>query len=575
MNIVERDNSGWGKLPATWPECLRKVLAARGIQQEEDLVYSLVDLPKPDLLMGMQDAVALLYRALQNDWHIKVVADFDSDGATSCAMMIRGLKMMGLSQLSFIVPNRFVHGYGLTPELLDEIDYQQQPDMLLTVDNGISSIAGVDVAKQRGMKVLVTDHHLPAEALPKADAIVNPNQQGDQFPSKSLAGVGVGFYVLLGLRQYCRQQGWFQQRAIAEPKITELLDLVALGTVADVVPLDKLNRTLVNMGIMRIRNNLACAGINALIQVAGKNRQALISSDIGFGVAPRINAAGRMEDMSLGIQTLLTDDQQQAVTNAQLLDQINQERRAVEADMQQDAIEKLARQFNDTQDKPLAYCLFDQDWHQGVVGLLASRIKEKQHRPVIVFAPSENGEIKGSARSIAGVHIRDVLARVAAIKPQLLSKFGGHAMAAGLTLKRQDLNEFEDCLLSVLRQQVSDDLLVQYYQTDGELAASDLSLQLAETLNNAAPWGQAFPAPQFHGDFHITQFRHVGAEQNHLRLSLQLDNGEVVTAMAFNQIAPSWLEQGGTARLCYRLDVNTFRDEKSVQLIVEYIQAID
>jgi len=575
MNIVERDNSGWQNLPETWPDCLRKIFAARGIQQQEDLVYSLAELPKPELLTGMQDAVSLLYQALKNDWHVKIVADFDSDGATSCAVMIRGLRMMGLSQLSFIVPNRFVHGYGLTPELLDEIPQAQQPDLLLTVDNGISSIAGVELAKQRGMKVLVTDHHLPAEQLPNADAIVNPNQHGDLFPSKSLAGVGVGFYVLLGLRQYLREQGWFEQASISEPKLTELLDLVALGTVADVVPLDKLNRTLVNIGIMRIRKGSSCAGINALIQVAAKNRQALITSDIGFGVAPRINAAGRMEDMSLGIQTLLTDDEQLALGNAQLLDQINQERRAVEADMQQDAIEKLAEKFSDTQDKPLAYCLFDETWHQGVVGLLASRIKEKQHRPVIVFAPSENGEIKGSARSIPGIHIRDVLARVAALKPALLSKFGGHAMAAGLTLKLADLNEFEQTLISVLSEQVSDNVLVQHYQSDGELAESELSLQLAETLNQAAPWGQAFPAPQFHGDFDIENWRHVGSEQNHLRLTLRVNSTQQITAMAFNQTAPAWLDETRQARLCYRIDVNTFRDVKSVQLIVAEIQKVN
>jgi single-stranded-DNA-specific exonuclease len=571
MEIVERDNAGWQNLPPTWPECVRKVLAARDIKSQHDLTYPLAELPKPELLSGMSDAVALLHEALQNQWHVMIVADFDSDGATSCAVIMRGLKMMGLSTLSFIVPNRFVHGYGLTPELLNDISEHEQPELLLTVDNGISSVEGVELAKQRGMKVLVTDHHLPGDVLPKADAIVNPNQKGDVFPSKSLAGVGVAFYVLLGLRQFLRTQNWFQKTGINEPKLTELLDLVALGTVADVVPLDKLNRTLVNMGIMRIRKGLACAGINALIQVAGKNKHTLVTSDIGFSVAPRINAAGRMEDMSLGIQTLLTDDGNLALNNAQLLDQINQERRAVEADMQQDAIEKLSDQFSESDDKPLAYCLFDHAWHQGVVGLLASRIKEKQHRPVIVFAPGDNGDIKGSARSIPGIHIRDVLARVAALKPNILSKFGGHAMAAGLTMKQTHFAEFEQILSSVLQQDVDDSVFIQQFQSDGILNDTDLSIQLAEHLINAAPWGQAFPSPQFHGEFEMVNWRHVGAEQNHLRISLRLNTGEVVTAMAFNHVAPDWFHGARSVTLCYQLDVNLYREQKSVQLLVKHI----
>lgn len=571
MKIVERDNNGWQKLPNSWSESVRKVLAARGVHDEHDLSFQLADLPKPELLTGMTDAVKLLYTALQQNWHIKIVADFDSDGATSCALAIRGLQMMGLTNLSFIVPNRFVHGYGLTPELLEEVPPTEQPDLLITVDNGISSIAGIAEAKKRGMRVLVTDHHLPGDELPKADAIVNPNLVGDEFPSKNLAGVGVCFYLLLGLRQYLRQQNWFEQQAIVEPKITELLDLVALGTVADVVPLDKLNRTLVNMGLMRIRKGLACSGINALIEVAAKNRFELVTSDIGFSLAPRLNAAGRMEDMSLGINTLLTDDVEQAITNARLLDQINQERRAVEADMQQDAIEQLAQQFSDDQAKPLAYCLYDKNWHQGIVGLLASRIKEKQHRPVIAFAPSEDGEVKGSARSIPGIHIRDVLARIAALKPQLLSKFGGHAMAAGLTLKEADLTEFEQLLNEVIADNVSDDALTQSYVSDGVLAHDTLLLSLAESLQYAAPWGQQFPAPQFHGDFVIENWRHVGAEQNHLRLTLRLDTGELVTAMAFNQTAPDWFDAGIEATLCYSLSINTFRNTKTLQLLIQHM----
>jgi len=569
MNITERDNSGWEQLPDSWPDCLRKVLAARGIKSEQDLTYPLAELPKPDLLLGMDKAVALLEQALQQNWRIMIVADFDTDGATSCAVAIRGLTAMGVNHIDYIVPNRFVHGYGLTPELLADIPQENQPELLITVDNGIASVAGVEEAHKRGIKVLVTDHHLPGEILPKAEAIINPNQHADEFPSKNMAGVGVCFYLLLGLRQHLRQQGWFEQQTIPEPKLTDLLDLVALGTVADVVPLDRLNRTLVNLGLTRMRKSLACAGINALVQVAGKQTSQLATSDLGFAVAPRLNAAGRMEDMGLGINTLLTDDYDEALTAAQLLDQINIDRRAVEKDMQDQALQMLEKMSFDQQEQPLAYCLYDDSWHQGVVGLLASRIKERQHRPVIAFAPGDEGEIKGSARSIPGIHIRDVLALVAAQNPELLSKFGGHAMAAGLTLKQQDLNAFEHALLTVLNEQVETDVLEQKLNSDGDIAHQDISLALAELLPSAAPWGQGFPEPQFHGQFKVENIRTVGQEGDHLRLTLSLNNNKNITAMAFRQQQPDWLIQSGEAILHYRLSVNEFRNQRSVQMLVE------
>lgn len=569
MNITLRDNTGWESLPDTWPDCLRKVLAARGIKSEQDLTYPLADLPKPDLLLGMDKAVVLLEQALQENWHIMIVADFDTDGATSCAVAIRGLTAMGVKHIDYIVPNRFVHGYGLTPELLDDIPEENQPELLITVDNGIASVAGVEEANKRGIKVIVTDHHLPGEVLPTADAIINPNQQGDDFPSKNMAGVGVCFYLLLGLRQYLRQQGWFKQQNISEPKLTDLLDLVALGTVADVVPLDRLNRTLVNLGITRMRKSLACAGINAIIQVAGKQTTNLATTDLGFAVAPRLNAAGRMEDMGLGINTLLTDDYDKALNAAQLLDQINLERRAVEKEMQDQALQMLEKMSFDIDEQPLAYCLYDSNWHQGVVGLLASRIKERQHRPVIAFAPGDDGEIKGSARSIPGVHIRDVLALVAANKPNLLSKFGGHAMAAGLTLKEQDLEAFERELLQVLEEQIEVDVLEQNINSDGEISHNDVSLTVAELLPTAAPWGQGFPEPQFHGRFTVENIRTVGQEGDHLRLTLRMNNNRNITAMAFRQLQPDWLVQGGEAIVHYRLDVNEFRNQRSVQILVE------
>jgi len=574
MKITLRDNTGWESLPDTWPDCLRKVLAARGIKSEQDLTYPLADLPKPDLLLGMDKAVVLLEQALQENWHIMIVADFDTDGATSCAVAIRGLTAMGVKHIDYIVPNRFVHGYGLTPELLADIPQENQPELLITVDNGIASVAGVEEAHKRGIKVIVTDHHLPGETLPNADAIINPNQHGDDFPSKNMAGVGVCFYLLLGLRQYLRQQGWFEQQNIQQPKLTDLLDLVALGTVADVVPLDRLNRTLVTLGITRMRKSLACAGINAIIQVAGKQTTNLATTDLGFAVAPRLNAAGRMEDMGLGINTLLTDDFDEALSAAQLLDQINLERRSVEKDMQDQALQMLEKMSFDTDEQPLAYCLYDANWHQGVVGLLASRIKERQHRPVIAFAPGDEGEIKGSARSIPGVHIRDVLALVAAKNPAILSKFGGHAMAAGLTIKQHDLAEFEQFFLNVLQSHVEPEVLEQSLNTDGEIEHEDISIALAELLPSAAPWGQGFPEPQFHGRFRVENIRTVGQEGDHLRLTLSLNNNRNITAMAFRQQQPDWLVQGGEAIVHYRLDVNEFRNQRSVQMLVENLLPI-
>jgi len=483
--------------------------------------------------------------------------------------MMRGLRMMGLQHIEFIVPNRFVHGYGLTTELLNEIDSETQPDLLITVDNGIASLDGVALAKQRGMQVLITDHHLAAEQLPQADAIVNPNQPGDNFPCKMLAGVGVAFYVLVGLRQGLRDINWFELQQLAEPRLVELLDLVALGTVADVVPLDRLNRTLVDLGLKRMRQGRACAGIRALLQIAGKDLERLSAQDLGFAIAPRLNAAGRMEDMGLGIDTLLTDNFAMAQQAAQLLDQINIERRSVEQGMQLEALAMLEKlQLNETT-QAAAYCLYDESWHQGVIGLLASRIKEKLHRPVIVFAPGEPGEINGSARSITGVHIRDVLVNVAAKYPDLILRFGGHAMAAGLILKQNDFSLFEQAFREAVQLSADPSVFERALYSDGELSAQELNLQLAEQLQVLAPWGQAFPEPQFHGQFVLQNYRHVGQQSDHLRLTVKLDDGREITAMAFRQTAPVWLQIGQKVGLHYRLDVNEFRQSKSLQLLVD------
>ena len=569
MMIKQRDSHGWERLPENWPDCLRRVLAARGINAEDKLFFELSDLPRPEQMLGMDQAVSLLTEALQQQWKVTVVADFDSDGATSCALAIRGLKAFGLKHIDFIVPNRFVHGYGLTPELLDEIPLEKQPDLLLTVDNGIAAIAGVREARERGIRVLVTDHHLAAETLPEADAIINPNQPDDSFPSKNLAGVGVCFYLLLGLRQALREQNWFEQQSIKEPNVADWLDIVALGTVADVVPLDQLNRTLVDLGLKRMRQRRACAGILALAQVAGREAAKLASPDLAFSIAPRLNAAGRMEDMGLGINLLLIDNWQQALTMAAQLDQINLERRAVEQQMQQDALQMLNTLSLETENSAPGYCLFDSDWHQGVIGLLASRIKEKLHRPVIAFAPGNEGEIKGSARSIAGVHIRDVLARIASQHPDLLQRFGGHAMAAGLTLKQGDFEAFAHAFETALSEMVDPAVYQQHLDSDGELHHAEINLELAELIPHAAPWGQGFEEPRFHGLFEVTDWRLVGQDQDHLRLSLKVADERQITAMAFRHGKPDWLERGTKVLIRYRLAVNEFRATKSVQFLVD------
>lgn len=567
--IKQRDCEGWQQLPANWPDCLKRVMAARGIQQQEDLRFDLPDLPRPQQMLGMDEAVSLLYEALNKQWRVLIVADFDSDGASSCALAIRGLKAMGLNQVDFIVPNRFIHGYGLSPELVDEIDKAQQPDLIVTVDNGIAAISGVAAAQQRGIKVLVTDHHLAGDELPAAGAIINPNQPGDNFPSKNLAGVGVCFYLLLALRQYCREQHWFTQHGITEPKVIDWLDLVALGTVADVVVLDKLNRTLVDIGIQRMRQGQCCAGIKALAQVAGKDIRTVVSSDLGFSIAPRLNAAGRMEDMRIGIQLLTETDPQQALKTAAWLDEVNHERRAVEAQMQADALTMLEKELPAVHETSLGYCLYDEDWHQGVIGLLASRLKERFNRPVIVFAPGSEGELKGSARSIKGIHIRDVLAHIAAQHPDILQRFGGHAMAAGMTIRLQDLQAFQNSFQHSLSLLVDPQVFEKQRVSDGELMPNEFTLSTARMLTEAAPWGQGFDEPGFHGEFVVEQWRELGQDKSHLRLTVRAAQSDAVTAMAFRQQRPDWLDIGSKVLLRYRLAVNDFRNTQSLQLLVD------
>ncbi|TRW89925.1 single-stranded-DNA-specific exonuclease RecJ [Candidatus Methylobacter oryzae] len=552
---------------------LERIFLSRGLSSQADLDRTLAKLPSPWLLSGMEEMVGHLIAAINDRQKICIVGDFDADGATSCAVAIRGLQLLGAENVTFVVPNRFEYGYGLTPEIV-ELVKQQNPDLIITVDNGISSIDGVRVAKELGMKVLITDHHLPGHELPAADAIVNPNLVDDKFPSGTLAGVGVIFYVLMALRSRLREQNWFEQHQVEEPNLAQLLDYVALGTVADVVALDKINRALVYQGLLRIRTRRAHPGINALIEVSGRRPEAILASDLGFALGPRLNAAGRMDDMSLGIQCLLTDDVELAKTIAQQLDELNNDRKEVEGQMKNEAIALLGEMKQlDEHHLPAGVCLFDASWHQGVIGILASRIKDQLHRPVIAFAPAGKDQIKGSARSIPGVHIRDVLSDIAALHPKLLSKFGGHAMAAGMSLRMRDYPPFALAFDEMVRKRLVAIDLEQKIYSDGELSEQEMTIEFADLLQNAGTWGQEFPEPAFDGVFDVIQSRIVG--QRHLKLVLRKPFGELlIDAIAFYVDKPeSWLGLRHI-KAVYKLDVNEFRGNRNVQFIVQYLEKI-
>jgi single-stranded-DNA-specific exonuclease len=553
------------------PPLLRRIYLARNLIEPAELERTLAKLPAPWLLSGMENMVGHLIDALKNRLHILIVADFDADGATSCAVGLLGLNAMGAARVSYIVPNRFEYGYGLTPEIV-QVAAKQNPDVLITVDNGISSLDGVRAAKSLGIKVLVTDHHLPGAVLPEADAIVNPNLLGDEFPSKALAGVGVMFYVLMALRAKLREIGWFAQLGIAEPNLGQLLDLVALGTVADVVALDRVNRILVHQGLQRIRQGQSRPGIAALLEVAGRKPAAAVAADLGFAVGPRLNAAGRLEDMGLGIDCLLSEKPEAARAMASQLDQLNRDRREIEDQMKLDAFAILENLDTNKRAQDLAgVCLFDASWHQGVIGILASRVKDRLHRPVIAFAPAGAGEIKGSARSIPGVHIRDVLSDIAVAYPGLLTRFGGHAMAAGLSLDKDAYSAFAKVFDAEVGKRLQGMDLAHTIHSDGELDAEELRLESAELLQQGGPWGQGFPEPMFDGEFEVVQTRIVG--EKHLKLVLRTpDQMRMIDGIAFFVDDPeSWLGQR-RLRLAYRLDVNEFRDNRTVQLRIEYME---
>ncbi|BBA36482.1 ssDNA-specific exonuclease RecJ [Methylocaldum marinum] len=554
------------------PPLLQRIYTARRLTVADELDRSLAKLPSPWLLSGMEGMADQLAEAIRQNKSILVIADYDTDGATGCAVAVRGLRLLGAERVSYLVPNRFEYGYGLTPEIVD-LAAQSAPDILLTVDNGISSLEGTAAAKARGMLVFITDHHLPGSELPGADAIVNPNLAGDRFPSKYLAGVGVMFYVLSAVRIRLRNSGHFSQNGLQEPNLAQLLDLVALGTVADVVTLDHVNRILVHQGLQRIRSGQAHAGLLALLEVSGRNSRIITAADLGFAVAPRLNAAGRLEDMTLGIECLLTDDADAARAMAVRLDQLNRDRREIEEQMKLDALAHL-EDLDASLATKAALCLFDDSWHQGVVGILASRIKDRLNRPVIAFARTDGDEIKGSARSIPGVHIRDVLSDIATRYPNLLRKFGGHAMAAGLSLHRDDLPHFTELFEEEVALHVADLDLDHAIHSDGPLEAHELDLDIAELLRQAGPWGQGFPEPLFDGEFEVTQSRIVG--DRHLKLVLKIPNSEkFIDGIAFFVDEPSdWLACRHL-RAVYRLDINEFRDARNVQLRMEYMEGRD
>ena len=542
-------------LDSGYTSALAKIFAARGITDSRQLDTSLAGLLPFDNLKNAREMARLLADAIAARKKILIIADYDADGATACAVAMRGLRSFG-AQIDFIVPNRFEYGYGLTPEIV-HLAAQRKPDILLTVDNGIASVEGVAEANRLGMQVFVTDHHLPGDTLPDAACIVNSNQPGCMFPGKHLAGVGVMFYVLLALRAELRACGTFIDQP--EPKLAELLDLVALGTVADVVKLDQNNRILVQQGLQRIRAGRACAGINALLQVSGKNPEKVSSQDLGFTVGPRLNAAGRLDDMSLGIDCLLTDDATTAMQIAAKLDALNRERRSIEAGMQDSALAALEQ--IDARDN-FSLALFDESWHQGVVGILASRLKDKFHRPVIAFARANDGEIKGSGRSISALHLRDALDLVSKRHPALIKKFGGHAAAAGLSIAETDFDLFVAAFEKVVGELLGADGLAQRIETDGALEHSEMALDVARLLDQQV-WGQGFPAPQFNDNFAVQNQRVVG--EKHLKLRLDA-KGKTVEAILFGHNKPL----PGQIHAVYSLDVNEYNGKQSLQLIIRH-----
>ncbi|WP_158135685.1 single-stranded-DNA-specific exonuclease RecJ [Photobacterium damselae] len=554
------------------PARLKRIYASRGVTHDGELERGAKGLLSYNQLHGMAQAVDLLEQALRNNQRIIIVGDFDADGATSSALSVLAFKMLGCQNVDYLVPNRFDDGYGLSPEVVEQA-LAKGVEVIMTVDNGVSSLSGVAYAKEKGLTVVVTDHHLPGDILPNADAIVNPNLNECGFPSKALCGVGVAFYLMLALRAQLRATDWFTQQNIPEPNLAELLDLVALGTVADVVALDGNNRILVHQGLQRIRAGRCRPGIQALIEVANRDPQKIVTSDLGFALGPRINAAGRLDDMAFGVELLLCDNIQSARRMATELDGLNQTRKEIEQGMKEEALAICERLKFSANDMPYGLVLFQKDWHQGVIGILASRIKEKFHRPVICFADAGNEQIKGSCRSIPGLHMRDVLDLIDTQNSGMIAKFGGHAMAAGLTIDTKQLDAFSRAFDQAVRNELGEDELKGVLLTDGELEANEFNLDTAEMLRAGGPWGQQFPEPTFDGTFRLLHQKLVGGK--HLKMMVEpLHGGSVIDAIAFNVDLKRWPDASvQQVELVYRLDINEFRGNRSVQLMIEHLAA--
>ncbi|HDH0830657.1 TPA: single-stranded-DNA-specific exonuclease RecJ [Klebsiella oxytoca] len=570
IQLRRREAADGVDLPDDLPPLLQRLYASRGVRSAQELERGVKGMLPWSQLTGVEKAVEMLYGAFKQELHIVVVGDFDADGATSTALSVLALRGLGYGNVSYLVPNRFEDGYGLSPEVVDQA-HARGAQMIMTVDNGISSHAGVERAHALGIPVLVTDHHLPGDTLPAAEAIINPNLRDCEFPSKSLAGVGVAFYLMLALRTFLRDKGWFDERGIAPPNLADLLDLVALGTVADVVPLDANNRILTWQGLSRIRAGKCRPGIKALLEIANRDPQKLAASDLGFALGPRLNAAGRLDDMSVGVALLLCDNTGEARVLVNELDALNQTRKEIEQGMQAEALTLCEKLERSSETLPGGLAMYHPQWHQGVVGILASRIKERFHRPVIAFAPTGDGTLKGSGRSIQGLHMRDALERLDTLYPGLILKFGGHAMAAGLSLEEARFEEFQQRFGELVTEWLDPALLQGEVVSDGPLAAAEMSMEVAQMLRDAGPWGQMFPEPLFDGRFRLLQQRLVG--ERHLKVMVEpVGGGPLLDGIAFNVDTSIWPDNGvREVQLAYKLDINEFRGNRSLQLIIDHL----